>query len=424
MKRLTAILMGAILILSMAGCSTAKNFQNIFPESTEEDSSSDAVSEESLKIGFLFPGDTSAPDTKSRMEGIEKMQYATGLQDSQIEVKTSVKLDNLEKNTEKLISSGCNLIFSANSAFEEAIIELAASHPDVQFCQEGGSETATDNYHTYYTRIYEAYYVAGIVAGMDLNQRLNSGDINPGECLVGFVAQKKNAENTSCFTAFFLGIQKVCTQASMEVRYTGSKGVYDDDAECARQLIERGAVLLGERTCTNAVAVICAETGTSLVGNDYNMIATAPNNALTSAASDWSVYYTEVVEALTAGNEIPADWIGGYAEGANIITQLNDSVVAEGTAERVAKLEDNLRSSRSKVFDITGFTIDAESLNSLAETNSAYKKYANLIKNGEYKESSRQSAPTFDLIVDGISETELEKVTTEDTEETTEDEEQ
>lgn len=82
--------------------------------------------------------------------------------------------------------------------------------------------------------------------------------------------------------------------------------------------------MMAQYTYTTAVATVCAENDTPLIGNDVNLISTAPKDALTSVTSDWSKYYTYAVNKVLNGKEIAADWTAGYAEDAVVISQLND----------------------------------------------------------------------------------------------------
>ena len=104
------------------------------------------------------------------------------------------------------------------------------------------------------------------------------------------------------------------------------------------------------------------------------------------------------------GKEIAADWTAGYAEDAVVISQLNDEHVTDGTAAKAAELEKNLRAGNAKVFNTEKFTIDGSSLDTLATSNTNFKKYKKYIKNGNLQESMTQSKSIFDTFIDGITE--------------------
>lgn len=406
MKRFAAILLTLVLTLQLVACQTASNlFQQ---EGGEAESTQEVqVDDSGLKVGFLFPSGSDAPDTVSRVEGIRKMQMETGLSDSQVLIRKNVSKDKYEDEINTLVDKGCTMIIAKSAEGEKAMLEAAKQYPEVQFCQEDGTKaqkSGLSNYHNFYTRMYEAYYVAGVAAGMKLNHMLNNGDVSAYNCVIGFVASRENPENISCINAFYLGVEEVCSQAEMMVRYVGSKGVYDDDGKAARQLVAAGVCLMAQRTFTTAVAAVCAENDIPVVGSETNVINTAPDEAITSATADWSVYYTYAVKCMENGEKIDTDWCGGYKEKAVTLTQLNDRKLVDGTIERLQEIERSLRNGTCKIFDTEKFTVNGESLTNLAENSENFKKYKKYISDGEFQESVKRSAPVMEFLIDGISE--------------------
>jgi basic membrane protein A len=400
-----ALMLALILVFQMTGCNTGSGLfhQDKKPEASSENQ---IIEDEDIKIGFLFSLGTDAPDTISHMECIRKMQHNTGLKDSQILVVTNVGADDYGDQIEKLIGKGCDMIFAKASAAETAMIEAAKNHPEVEFCQEDGrevSESGLSNIHSFYVRLYEGYYAAGVAAGCKLNDLLNKGRISPYNCVIGFAATRKNPENISCINAFYLGIKQVCTQGSVIVRYVDSTGKYDKDDECARQLIAAGVRMMGQRVFTTAVAAACAENDIPIVGNEINLIDVAPNEAITSVVADWSIYYEYAVRSLVEGKDIDADWVAGYEENAVCLSQFNDAHLPEDTYEKVAETEKDLRKGKAKVFDTTQFTVDGSPLEELIKSDKSYSKYRTYVSKGEFKESRKQSVPVMEFLIDGIT---------------------
>ena len=84
-----------------------------------------------------------------------------------------MKKADCEKKAAELVEKGCDIIFAENPNLESILEEAAKKYPDVQFCQESGKlakKSGLSNFHNYDTRIYEAYHVAGLVAGVKLNR--------------------------------------------------------------------------------------------------------------------------------------------------------------------------------------------------------------------------------------------------------------
>jgi basic membrane protein A len=95
------------------------------------------------------------------------------------------------------------------------------------------------------------------------------------------------------------------------------------------------------------------------------MRGAAPKASLTSAIWDWSRYLIFAVNKFVAGEEIPADWHGGIADGVCDISPLNDDIVAPGTADKIKEARDKIVSGDWDVFtgplvDITGKVVVAE----------------------------------------------------------------
>ena len=286
------------------------------------------------------------------------------------------------------------------------MIQAATEYPDIQFCHATGYQAASSglpNMHNYFTNIYESRYVSGVVAGLKLNEMIDNGTITEDKCKVGYVGAYPYAEVISGFTSFFLGIRSVCPSATMEVKYTNSWADMSAEAEVANALIADGCVLISQHADTTGAPSACEAAGVPCVGYNVSMISVAPNTALTSASIDWSVYYTYAVKCAMNGEEIETDWCRGFAEGADKLTELNDKVVAEGTAEKVKEVEDQIIDGSLHVFDTSTFTVGGKSLEDAIAEGGEYADYADYVSDGYFHESELASAPSFAIIIDGIT---------------------
>ena len=150
------------------------------------------------------------------------------------------------------------------------------------------------------------------------------------------------------------------------------------------------------------------------VGYNIDMLDVAPTAALTSPTNGWGVYYTELLQAVIAGEEIPQDWAKGYEDNAVGITPLGASC-APGTAEKVAEVQAALADGSLKVFDIDTFTVGGEKVESYP-VNLSYLDWSQggvmvyegptveAIVDGAFAESEYRAAPYFDIRIDGIVE--------------------
>lgn len=402
MRRYIALLLALTMVFTMAGCGR----KSAESSSLAESATHEIVEDDRLKIGFILPAEDGAPDTEARIMAIRKMQNKTGLSDSQVYIQRNVGKEDCPEEIKTLVKNGCQLIFALGARYEEAVTQAAAENEDIWFCLEGGRESIKSdlpNLHTFNSRIYEAYYAAGIIAGMEINHRLNNGKMSPYDCRVGFVAYKDCAETNTCINAFYLGIRQACSQATIDVRYVGKRGNYDADGEAARQLAVSGVGMMCTYIYTSAAASVCAERGIPIFGNEDNIIDVAPKHALTSTYTDWSYYYIEAVNAMTGGKVLDKDFCGGYKGGMVRLTQLNDAEIPDGAAQRLMEVEKKLRDGKVQIFKTDSFTIDGQSLETLIKSGGDYKKYGKYVKKGQLKEQSLMSAPVFNDLIDGIS---------------------
>lgn len=384
-RKLLAVSMTAALAASLA----------VVPASAE------GVAKEDIKVGAIYIGDENEGYTEAHMKGIDEMIEALGLDESQVIEKTLIGEDEACADAAyDLADQGCQIIFANSFGHESYMLEAAGEYPDVQFCHATGYQAASSglaNMHNYFTSIYEARYVSGVVAGMKLNEMLDNGTITEDQAKVGYVGAYPYAEVISGYTSFFLGVRSVCPAATMEVKYTNSWASFDLEKECAEALIADGCVLISQHADTTGAPTACEAAGVPVVGYNVSMIETAPTQALTSASINWGPYYTYAVQSVIDDTAIDTDWCKGFSEGANRITELNDAAIAEGTKEKVEEVEAAIIDGSLKVFDTSTWTVDGETLDTYEKNGIEY------ISDGYFHESEYGSAPAFDIAIDGIT---------------------
>jgi len=399
-KALSIILTAVMAVGMMTGCGA---------QASDGSSSTDGngAADSDFKVGIMYIGDENEGYTAAHMAGIDGMMENLGLDDSQVIEKTNIPEDESAYDAAvDLAEQGCDIIFANSFGQESYVIQAATEYPDIQFCHATGYQAASSglpNMHNYFTNIYESRYVSGVVAGLKLNEMIDNGTITEDKCKVGYVGAYPYAEVISGFTSFFLGIRSVCPSATMEVKYTNSWADMSAEAEVANALIADGCVLISQHADTTGAPSACEAAGVPCVGYNVSMISVAPNTALTSASIDWSVYYTYAVKCAMNGEEIETDWCRGFAEGADKLTELNDKVVAEGTAEKVKEVEDQIIDGSLHVFDTSTFTVGGKSLEDAIAEGGEYADYADYVSDGYFHESELASAPSFAIIIDGIT---------------------
>ena len=439
MKKLMGILLAASMVFSLAACgSTADTAASSAAgtTATAEGSSSNNQAPD-VKVGAIILGDETEGYSAAHINGIKEAAAELGMSDDQIVWKYKIAEGGVTADAaEDLVGQGCNLIISNSYGHQTYMEEEAEKHPDVNFVAMTGDFAAIsrlDNFYNAFTAVYQSRYVSGVVAGMKVKELVESGTLTPetqpdsftadGKVKIGYVGAYNYAEVVSGYTAFFLGVQSVYPDVQMEVMYTNSWFDIDKEGAAAEALIANGAVIIGQHADSTGAPQACQEalkSGTTVYSIGYNidMLATAPDAALTSATNNWGVYYTYAIAQAMRGQKVATNWVGGFDIGAVAITQLG-SACAAGTAEKVAEVEKAIHDGTLQVFDTSKFTISTKCTDGSYRTDDNGKVLVacatdtdsnfandtdNAIIDGAYQESYTQSAPSFVLRIDGIKE--------------------
>ena len=318
-----------------------------------------------LKVGFICSEDESTPYTYNFLQG----QYALTEQygdEVQVFVRSNVHEKSMEESMRELIRKGCKILFINEDT--DVPLRLAAEYPNVQFCQISmptiSTEGQPDNYHTFNGEIYQARYVAGIVAGMKLREMIDSGAILPENAVVGYVAANTSAEVVSGYTAFLLGVRNVAPEAVMKVKYTGHWSNFPLEKEAAQALIDEGCVILSHHTNTMAPAIVCEDAYSGgnrvyFIGYHQSMMDVAPSSALVCVRTNWVPYIVQATEAMLQEMDIES-YVKGHLHGNDIsagfeedwvqMLELNKHAAAQGTEERMNRAINAFRNGKVDVF--------------------------------------------------------------------------
>ena len=371
---------------------------------TEAATDSEAVT--GVKAGFIFLHDENSTYDLNFLNAAKAACEKLG-----IEYMTKTNIPEGQEAYEaacELADAGCNFIFADSFGHEDYIIEAAKEYPDVQFSHATGTKAHTeglDNFHNAFASIYDGRYLAGIVAGMKLNEMIANGDITEDQAKMGYVGAYTYAEVMSGYTSFFLGARSVCPSVTMDVTFTGSW--YDETAEkeAANKLIEGGCVLISQHADSMGAPTACETAGVPDVSYNGSTQDACPNTYIISSRIDWAPYYEYAITACMNGEAIDTDWTGTLATGSVKLTDLNTNVAAEGTQEAIDAAIAKLESGELKVFDCATFTVEGKALDSYmadVDTDADYTPDTEVIENGAFMESKFRSAPYFNLNIDGI----------------------
>ena len=403
MKKFLAMLLALVMALSLVACGEKK-------DDTQGNGDGDATAAK-VKVGFITLHDENSTYDKNFIDAAKEACANLGLVENEdYFIKTNVgETEQCAEVAADLVDAGCNIIFADSFGHEPYMIEVAKANPEVQFCHSTGTRAHTEglaNYHNAFASIYEGRYLAGIAAGLKLNAMIDAGDIKADEAKMGYVGAFTYAEVVSGYTSFYLGAKSVCPTVTMDVTFTGSW--YDEtlEKEGAEKLIQGGCKLISQHADSLGAPTACENAGVPNVSYNGSTQAACPNTYIISSRINWAPYYEYAIKAVMDGTAIDVDWTGTLATNSVVLTDLNTTVAAEGTAEAIAAATEKLEKGEIHVFDCSTFTVKGETLTSYqADVNadSDNTPDTEVVHDGYFAESEFRSAPYFDLEIDGIT---------------------
>lgn len=396
---------GSAVALVLAGCASGGG-SSTSSDSSASDSSSSAAS---IKPGFITLHDENSTYDLNFINAAKEACQELGISEDTYMLKTNVPEGQECYNAAaELADAGCNIIFADSFGHEDYMIQAAKEFPDIQFCHSTGTKAHTeglDNYHNAFASIYEGRYLAGVAAGMKLNEMIDSGKITADQAKMGYVGAYTYAEVISGYTSFYLGAKSVCPSVTMEVTFTGSW--YDETAEKegATKLINDGCLLISQHADSMGAPTACENAGVPDVSYNGSTQDACPNTYIISSRINWVPYYKYAIQAVMDGSTIDTDWTGNLSTGSVELTDLNTSVAADGTQDKLDEVKSKLEDGSLHVFDTSTFTVKGAKLDSYeadVDTDPNYTPDTEVVSDGYFHESEYRSAPYFDVQIDGI----------------------
>ena len=407
MKKIIAMLLAVLFVCgALAACGGSNSGQSTTSSKADTQATADQAAKD-FKAGFIFLHDENSTYDLNFIQAAKQACENLGVE---CIIKTNIGESNDCKETAlDLADQGCGFIFADSFGHESYMIEAAKAYPDVQFAHATGTRAHTEglsNFHNAFASIYEGRYLAGVAAGMKLNEMIEEGKITAEEAKIGYVGAYTYAEVKSGYTSFFLGARSVCPSATMEVQFTGSW--YDETAEkeAATTLINNKCVLISQHADSMGAPTACEDAGVPDISYNGSTLSACPNTFIISSRIDWTPYLEYAIKATMNGEKIDTDWTGTLATGSVVLTELNEKVAAPGTAEKIEEVKAALEAGTTHVFDTSAFTVKGETLTTYkadVDTDEAYEGDTEVISDGYFHESEYRSAPYFDLDIDGIT---------------------
>jgi len=412
--KVLALVLALAMVAALFGCSKKDDADTTAPATITD---AEGMDYSAVKFGLICLHDENSTYDNNFIQALKDVQAELGLSDEQVLIKTNIpEGQECYEAAAELAEDGCTVIFADSFGHESYIMQAAKEYPEVQFCHATGTHSKTAeiaNFHNAFATIYEGRFLAGVAAGMKLNEMIDAGTIAAEDAVIGYIGAFPYAEVKSGYTSFFLGARSICPTATMKVTYTNSWFDIALEREAALKLIDDGCVLISQHADSEGAPKACEEKNVPNVAYNISTASIAPNTAIISSRINWAPYYKLAINAVVKGETFATDWCGTIATGSVELTEINETAAAAGTAEKIAEVQAKIEDGSLKVFDCATFTVDGAALTEytadVVDEGDFVPETNVIVTEGDvtyFAESADdfRSAPFFDILIDGITE--------------------
>jgi basic membrane protein A and related proteins len=340
MNRRSAILIALVFVLLVVlSASSACQKTDQRPERVTTSAGFDP-SEKRLQIAFLTNGPVSDSGYNySHNEGRLALEQRYGNR-----IKTGV-LENIPETAdaapvmERVINAGAKVIVTTSFGYQDATIAVASRHPDVRFLQAWGFKYAP-NVGTYSAKMYEAWYLMGIVGGrMTKTNKL------------GIVAAHPIPPMKWQIDAYVLGARSVNPNVTATVTFINHWFDPVLASQATEALINQGHdVVCGILDNSVGVAQAAERRHTWLIGHNADLSKFAPTMQLVGTRWLWGQLYQDEIGRMLDGNwQGGTDRAGGLHESYVGLTDFS-AAVPQTVQQEVAEARDRISSGAFAVY--------------------------------------------------------------------------
>ena len=252
------------------------------------------------KVGFIITGEI----TDQGWNGMHYrgVSYACEKLGAELLIKENIpeEVESCTGAVRELVKAGATMIIISSYGYPALIEDVIKEYSDIAF-YGSCAEYYADNYTSYFGRMYQARYLAGIIAGMQTEN--NS---------IGYVAAMSNVEVNRGINAFTLGVRSVNPEAVVNVIWTGSWDDEEKETAATETLIrERNVDVMTYHQNQHHVAQTADKAGVYSLG--YNEVEQGLSDKyLTAAIWDWQALYYQIVREFLQGkaNTVRQHWFG------------------------------------------------------------------------------------------------------------------
>lgn len=298
-----------------------------------------AATAEPVLIGLIYPTPVADVGWAKQLDlGREAVEEAFGDRVTTRVVENIPEGPDASRVMNQLVADGAEFVVLGSFGYMNDGLRLAQRSPDVDFIHASGFRQA-ENFGTFTARSYEAFYLAGMAAGMVTESNT-----------IGIVAAFAIPEVIAEVNAITLAARKENPDVNIRIVWVNSWFDPAREQEAARAVISQGAdVVFSLHQDTPSVVNVAQAEGVYVVNTGSDMSAHGPDAVLGSVVHDWSSYFVEAVGASLEGNFEGHDERGGLASGTVSVQAWNDALTEEQMA-RINEAEAALISGEAHVF--------------------------------------------------------------------------
>ena len=179
MKKLLSVLLVLVMVFSLAACGSGDN--------------GDDAEGEVYNVGMICIGDENAAYDRNfymAADAAKEQLAAKGINIAWTYTYNPPEGDPVATDCRDLGDAGCIAVFCNSYGMEPAMLTVAPEYPDTVFVgmtNENSWKDDLDNTVNTFPSVYEGRYLAGVAAGMKLQEMIDNGEIKADEAVIGYV---------------------------------------------------------------------------------------------------------------------------------------------------------------------------------------------------------------------------------------------
>ena len=263
------------------------------------------------RVGFLYVGPVGDHGwTKAHDDG--RLYLEEHLDGVTTHYEPSVLPADAVSVMDGFIAEGDNVIFTTSYDFISQTQNAAANNPTVNFLNCSGFYS-TPNMGSYFGRMYQVWYLAGMVAGYMAEET--------GTDRIGVVGPVVIPETVRQLDAMVLGARSVNADVVVHVEWINNWFDVELEPVVTQALIDAGAGVIVNKTDTTIAPSIVEEDprgGVSLFSIGYDNIDACEivgDSCLTAPYWNWGPLYTRILGQMQEGTWDPYDQIWDQIQG-------------------------------------------------------------------------------------------------------------